>query len=47
MNVILPKEKFRLNETAYLFQGGNYGDIPVSFFWVFTLPDTAGEPWRE
>ncbi|HLZ63712.1 MAG TPA: cupin domain-containing protein [Ktedonosporobacter sp.] len=35
---IIPKESIQINETAYRFQGGEYGDIPASFFWVFTLP---------
>lgn len=39
MNYIIPKENIQINETAYRFQGSEYGDIPVSFFWVFTLPD--------
>ncbi|HET8841509.1 MAG TPA: cupin domain-containing protein, partial [Ktedonobacteraceae bacterium] len=35
---IIAKEAIQINETAYRFQGGDYGDIPASFFWVFTLP---------
>ena len=38
MHYIIPKEKIQINETAYRFQGSEYGDIPISFFWVFTLP---------
>jgi mannose-6-phosphate isomerase-like protein (cupin superfamily) len=36
--IVIPKENIQINETVYRFQGGEYGDIPVSFFWVFTLP---------
>jgi mannose-6-phosphate isomerase-like protein (cupin superfamily) len=35
---IIPKEDIQINETAYRFQGGDYGDIQGSFFWVFTKP---------
>lgn len=38
MNYIIAKEELRLNETAYRFQGAEYGGVPVSFFWVETLP---------
>lgn len=38
MSTVIPKEAFQINETAYRFQGGMYGDVPVSFFWLFTLP---------
>lgn len=38
MTLVIAKEAIQINETAYRFQGGDYGDIPVSFFWVFTLP---------
>lgn len=38
MTTIIPKEKIQINETAYRFQGIEHGDVPVSFFWVKTLP---------
>lgn len=38
MEYIIPKENIQLNKTAYLFQGGEQGGVPISFFWVFTLP---------
>ncbi|EFH84138.1 cupin domain-containing protein [Ktedonobacter racemifer] len=38
MGTIITKEQIRLNETAFRFQGGDYGDVPASFFWVFTQP---------
>ena len=38
MPYIIPKEKIQISETAYRFQGKEYDNVPVSFFWVFTLP---------
>lgn len=35
---IIPKEAIQISETTYRFQGGEHGGIPVSIFWVFTLP---------
>jgi len=51
MNNIIPKEKIQIDETAYRFQGGEHGDIPISFFWLFTLPgrgpDLHVHPYEE
>lgn len=51
MNNIIPKEKIQINKTAYRFQGSEYGGIPISFFWVFTLPghgpDLHKHPYEE
>ncbi len=51
MRNIIPKEKIQINETAYRFQGGEHGDIPISFFWLFTLPgrgpDLHVHPYEE
>ncbi|GCE10321.1 cupin domain-containing protein [Tengunoibacter tsumagoiensis] len=41
MNYILSKDELKLNETAYRFQGEDYGDLPFSFFWVFTVPGSG------
>jgi mannose-6-phosphate isomerase-like protein (cupin superfamily) len=38
MYKVIPRETIQINETAYRFQGGEHGDIPISFFWLFTLP---------
>src|SRR5690349_10818140 len=38
MAYIIPKEQIQINETTFRFQGTEYGDIPASFFWVFTKP---------
>lgn len=34
MDYILPKDKIHRNGTAYLFQGGEHGGVPISFFWL-------------
>ena len=36
MATILPKEQL---EDSYLFQGKDYGGIPISFFWMQLPPD--------
>jgi mannose-6-phosphate isomerase-like protein (cupin superfamily) len=36
MASIIPKEQLLRN--GNLFQGGTYGDIPISFFWVRARP---------
>jgi mannose-6-phosphate isomerase-like protein (cupin superfamily) len=36
MATILPKEQL---QDGYLFQGKDYGDIPISFFWMQLPPD--------
>lgn len=36
MATILPKEQL---ENGYLFQGKDYGNIPISFFWMQLPPD--------
>ncbi len=38
MNDIIARENIQISETTYRFQGGEHGDIPVSFFWMLTLP---------
>lgn len=38
MKSVIPWEEFRIGPTAYRFQGGEYGNIPVSFFLVNTPP---------
>jgi len=38
MRFIIPKEDLRINETAFKFQGKDYGGVAGSFFWVFSLP---------
>ncbi|HET8846837.1 MAG TPA: cupin domain-containing protein [Ktedonobacteraceae bacterium] len=38
MATIIPKEEL-LNGT--LFQGGEHGDIPISFFWVHAKPGSG------
>jgi mannose-6-phosphate isomerase-like protein (cupin superfamily) len=35
---IIAKETIHLRETTYLFQGEEHGEVPVSFFWLHTLP---------
>nr|BBH87396.1 hypothetical protein KTC_21470 [Thermosporothrix sp. COM3] len=35
---IVPKENLRINETAFRFQGEEYGGVAGSFFWVHPLP---------
>ena len=36
MAIILPKEQL---QNGYLFQGKDYGGIPISFFWMQLQPD--------
>lgn len=38
MHYVIPKEKIQISETAYCFEGAEYGNVPGSFFWVFSLP---------
>jgi len=51
MYTLLPKENIQLNATAYRFQGREYGNIPLSFFWVLTPPgkgpDMHVHPYKE
>lgn len=35
---IISKEELKRSETIYLFQGEEHGDVPISFFWLSTLP---------
>ena len=37
MSYIIPKENIR-RENTYLFQGGEYGGVPIAFFWLSTAP---------
>lgn len=36
MATLIPKEQLQY---GYLFQGKDYGDIPISFFWMQLPPD--------
>ncbi|GHO64051.1 cupin [Ktedonobacter sp. SOSP1-52] len=36
----------RINETAFRFQGGEYGRVAGSFFWVFTHPGRGSQLHR-
>jgi oxalate decarboxylase/phosphoglucose isomerase-like protein (cupin superfamily) len=47
MYTVLAKEDIQINETAYRFQGEDHGDVPASFFWVFTPPGRgSGLHWH-
>lgn len=37
MSYIIPKAEIK-HEKTYLFQGGQYNDVPLSFFWLSTPP---------
>lgn len=37
MENVISREQLR-QRNGYLFQGGEYGDIPISFFWVQAAP---------
>lgn len=38
MNYIISSEELHRNRNANLFQGGEHGDVPISFFLVATAP---------
>src|SRR5713101_1973300 len=38
MNYIISSEELQRNGNANLFQGGEHGDVPISFFLVATVP---------
>lgn len=38
MSYVIPRESIQINATAYRFEGGEHGDVPISFFWVLTPP---------
>src|SRR2546421_12548776 len=38
MIYVIPREELQRNGNAYLFQGGEHGGVPISFFLVFTSP---------
>lgn len=35
---IIPKAELPHNGNAYLFQGKEHSDVPITFFWLATLP---------
>ncbi|QBD79863.1 cupin domain-containing protein [Ktedonosporobacter rubrisoli] len=41
MTSIISKESLRWNENACLFQGSEHGDVPVSFFWMTSVPGSG------
>ena len=38
MHTVLSRDELGRSGTAPLFEGGEYGEIPLSFFWLSTLP---------
>jgi mannose-6-phosphate isomerase-like protein (cupin superfamily) len=38
MNNIITREQLTRNGNAYLFQGEEYGGVPISFFLVYSAP---------